>query len=257
LPLNVSRANASSRPLFTAQQQKQKNTNGWSSATARDWPESQVTITSEELLLSENVLRTNGRPTRGTELACEPRRSAQQRNINMQASSVMATSETARSIYVTGLVNAHALENQALAIMQRQVERLEHYPEVSKMLRQHIAETNTQIGRLDQLLGSLGESASSVKDTVTSFIGNLSALAHAPMQDEILKNTFANYAFENYEIASYNSLMVMAEASGHQDSIGLLRQSLNEEERMAAWIRDHVRDVTLKYMDREKRGVNA
>jgi ferritin-like metal-binding protein YciE len=169
----------------------------------------------------------------------------------------MATTQAARSLYVAGLVNAHALENQALSIMQRQVERLENYPEVSNKLHQHIAETNTQIGRLDQVLASLGESASSVKDTITSFMGNLAALAHVPMRDEILKNTFANYAFENYEIASYNSLIAMAEAAGQQDSIELLRQSLAEEERMATWIKDHVRDVTLKYMDREQRGETA
>jgi ferritin-like metal-binding protein YciE len=169
----------------------------------------------------------------------------------------MATSETARSIYVTGLVNAHALENQALSIMQRQIDRLEHYPEVSERLRQHITETNGQIQRLDQLLGMLGESSSSVKDTVTSFMGNMTAMMHAAMQDEILKNTFANYAFENYEIATYNSLLTMAEAVGQQSSMELLRQSLDEEERMAAWIRDHVRDVTLRYMQREERGETA
>ena len=33
-------------------------------------------------------------------------------------------SETAHSIFITGLVNAHALEKQALQIMNRQIERL-------------------------------------------------------------------------------------------------------------------------------------
>jgi ferritin-like metal-binding protein YciE len=169
----------------------------------------------------------------------------------------MATIQAARSIYVTGLVNAHALENQALSIMQCQVEHIENYPEVSNKLHQHIAETNTQIARLDQILASLGERASSVKDTVTSFIGNLAALAHVPMRDEILKNTSANYAFENYEIATYNALIAMAEAAGQSDSIDPLHQSIAGEERMASWIKDHLRDVTLKYVDREQHGEMA
>ena len=35
-----------------------------------------------------------------------------------------------RSIYVTALKNTHALELQALQIMERQVERLQRYPEM-------------------------------------------------------------------------------------------------------------------------------
>ncbi len=37
-----------------------------------------------------------------------------------------------RSIYVTALKNAHAVELQALQIMERQVERLERYPEMER-----------------------------------------------------------------------------------------------------------------------------
>lgn len=36
----------------------------------------------------------------------------------------------AREIYVTALKNTHAVEMQALQIMERQVERLERYPEM-------------------------------------------------------------------------------------------------------------------------------
>ena len=44
-------------------------------------------------------------------------------------------------LYVTGLKNAHAMENQALSIMRPQVNRIEHYPEVADRLNQHIRET--------------------------------------------------------------------------------------------------------------------
>ncbi len=35
-----------------------------------------------------------------------------------------------RSIYVTSLQSTHGLEMMALQIMERQVERLQHYPEM-------------------------------------------------------------------------------------------------------------------------------
>jgi len=51
----------------------------------------------------------------------------------MQGAIVMAE-DTVRSIFVTGLKNAHAMENQALSIMKPQVSRIENYPEVAARL---------------------------------------------------------------------------------------------------------------------------
>lgn len=62
---------------------------------------------------------------------------------------------TTQDIYITGLRNAHAMENQALAIMKPQLQRIEQYPEVAERLDQHIAETEGQIERLDALLEKL------------------------------------------------------------------------------------------------------
>jgi hypothetical protein len=42
----------------------------------------------------------------------------------------------------------------------------------------------------------------------------MAALDHAVAGDEILKNSFANFAFENFEIAAYKSLLTIAEAGG-------------------------------------------
>src|SRR3954469_419968 len=98
-------------------------------------------------------------------------------------------------LYVTGLKNAHAMENQALAIMKPQEKRIESYPEVAQKLAQHIRETEGQIARLEQLLDQVGADRSAVKDTTLSLAGTMAALGHTPAEDEILKNSFANFAF--------------------------------------------------------------
>jgi ferritin-like metal-binding protein YciE len=64
------------------------------------------------------------------------------------------TSET-RSIFITGLRNAHAMENQALSIIKPQVSRIENYPEVARRLEQHIRETEGQVVRLEEILNGL------------------------------------------------------------------------------------------------------
>ncbi len=62
------------------------------------------------------------------------------------------TEQTIRDIFVVGLRNAHALENEALSIMNRQLDRLESYPELAQRLRLHVDETEGQIDRLDTIL---------------------------------------------------------------------------------------------------------
>jgi ferritin-like metal-binding protein YciE len=82
----------------------------------------------------------------------------------------------------------------------------------------------------------------------------MAALAHAPMQDEILKNSFANYAFEHFEIASYRALIEMAGAAGDQQAIPLLQESLQEEIAMAEWAGQNLPDVVNTYIRLETQG---
>lgn len=165
--------------------------------------------------------------------------------------------ESTQSLYVTGLVNARALETQAIELLSRQVERLENYPEMEAALRQHIKESEAQRERLDEILGSMGESNSSIKDFVTGLMGNMAALAHAPMQDEVLKNQMANYAFEHFEIASYKSLLVFADLVGDTRSPTALTQSLREEERMAKWVEDNLEPTVRTFAARAAQGQKA
>jgi len=169
----------------------------------------------------------------------------------------VTSSETTQSIFITALRNTHALEQEALQIMERQLERIDHYPEMADMLRRHINETEEQRRRLEEALHTFGEDRSMLKDAVLGFMGNMAAMAHAPAGDEILKNTFANHAFENYEIAAYKSLITITETAGHHQFITSFQQSLREEEAMARWIFDNVETITRKYLMLEEQGANA
>jgi ferritin-like metal-binding protein YciE len=169
----------------------------------------------------------------------------------------VTSNEDIQSIFITGVRNAHALEKEALQIMERQVERLENYPEMEAVLRKHIAETKQQEERIDAILDGLGTDRSVLKDLATQFMGNMAAIAHAPAGDEILKNTFANHAFENYEIAAYKSLIAMAEAAGHSRFIPSLQQTLREEENAARQINELIEPITRKYLARASSGAKA
>jgi ferritin-like metal-binding protein YciE len=162
-----------------------------------------------------------------------------------------------QDIFVTGLRNAHAMENQALSIMRPQLSRIENYPEVAAQLEKHIRETEGQIQRLEQILDDAGENKSGLKDLALSFTGAMAALGHTVAPDEILKNSFANFAFENFEIAAYKSLIALGQRAGHASAVTLLTANLSEEQAMAQWLDANIEAVTLKYASLRESGETA
>jgi ferritin-like metal-binding protein YciE len=160
---------------------------------------------------------------------------------------------TAKDIYVVGLRNAHAMEVQARELMERQSESLMDYPEVRARVTEHLGETNEQLKRLEQCLDACGESSSTLKDAAQSVMANTMAITHSMAGDEILKDTFANNAFEHFEIAAYKSLLALCDGAGQGSSRKLLEANLKEEEQMAAWIDANVAKVTKQYLAVEQR----
>jgi ferritin-like metal-binding protein YciE len=75
--------------------------------------------------------------------------------------------------------------------------------------------------------------------------------------DEILKDSFANFAFENFEIAAYKSLLAVAEAGGFMSAVAGLKANLREEKAMAEWLDAHVTQLTEKFLSLRLSGKNA
>jgi ferritin-like metal-binding protein YciE len=128
---------------------------------------------------------------------------------------------------------------------------------VAQRLKAHRVETEGQIERLDEILHSLDESASVVKDTTLGLVGNLAALGHTFAPDEILKNSFANFAFENFEVASYKSLITVGETGGFGNALPLLQRTLDEELAMARFCDESLPAITRKYLELRARDETA
>jgi ferritin-like metal-binding protein YciE len=165
--------------------------------------------------------------------------------------------DIAKDILVVGLRNAHAVESQALEILERQAESLKDYPDVQAKVQAHLGETEGQLTRLEQCLEMLDEEPSAMKDTALATLGNFMALANSMSDDAILKNSFASYSFEHYEIAAYESLLELAELAEKLDMMPLLQKSLTEEQAMANWLAQNVRPMTRQYISRRQVGDKA
>ena len=167
------------------------------------------------------------------------------------------TPNEATSLFIAGLKDAHGVEHQALALIDRQLDIIKNYPEVADMLRRHRTETEGQIARLDEILAGFDTKASLIKDTALTITGNLAALAHVPAPDAIIKNSFANHAFEHFEMAAYTGLLTLADIGGHARAVALLQQTLDEETRMADWTLSSLPDLVRKYVARREAGETA
>jgi ferritin-like metal-binding protein YciE len=161
---------------------------------------------------------------------------------------VLPSPETPRDVFITGLRNAHSVEVKAIQLLERQIEALSDYPDVRARLEQHLGETRTQLSRLENILDQLDESPSTIKDTLLAAFGNALVMPQGMAGDAILKGTFASFAFENYEIAAYRSLITMSELVGMPQFRPQLEASLNEEMRMAQWLGDNIQAVTRRYL---------
>ena len=156
--------------------------------------------------------------------------------------------EDARELMITGLKNAHGLEQQAIELLERNVERLEHYPDLQARLRLHLRETRQQQDMVAKALADLSESPSTLKDAVMGLAQNVQAMMHSAASDEVLKNSFTGYAFEHFEIASYTALAVMARAAGEPQVEQMALEILRQEKDMANWLEEHLPGIVNEHL---------
>lgn len=152
---------------------------------------------------------------------------------------------------VDWLRDAHAMEKEAISILERQAERLEEFPEMQARIRQHVQETRSQADRVESCITRLNGGTSTIKDVTGKLMGNLAAMTNAMATDEVVKNAMADYAFEHFEIAAYKALAEAADMTGDRQTAEICRQIMREEEAMAKWMEEHLPAVTRGFLQQE------
>jgi ferritin-like metal-binding protein YciE len=160
----------------------------------------------------------------------------------------------ARSWLVTWLRDAHAMEEQAEAMLAAQAERIDNYPDLEQRIRQHLEETKGQAARLKECLDGLGEGTSMLKDVGGKLAATGQAIGGAFAGDEVMKGSLVSYTFEQMEIASYTALIAAAEHLGEAQIAQACQQNLQEEIAMAEWLSSHLPATTRAFLDRAAAG---
>lgn len=162
-----------------------------------------------------------------------------------------------RKHLIDWLKDAHGMEQKAESLLQRQAERLKHYPEMKARIERHIEETRSQAQRLEGCITRLNGDTSAMKDFSGKVMANMEAIMNAAAEDEVVKNAIGSYSFEHFEIASYRSLIAAAEAVGDQQTAQVCREILEEELAMASWVEENLPKVTKMYLERKAEGEPA
>lgn len=162
-----------------------------------------------------------------------------------------------RETLIEWLKDAHAMEQQAINMMEKQVERTDQYPDLKERIRDHLELTRQQATRVEGCIQKLGGDTSAIKEGVAKFMGSAANLVNQSAGDEVVKNGIADYAFEHFEIASYRALIGAADQLGEDEIRETCEEILEEEEAMASWLETNLPDVTQEYLQRERREQTA
>jgi ferritin-like metal-binding protein YciE len=155
------------------------------------------------------------------------------------------------------LRDAHAMEKGTIDNIERLVGRLKAFPILADRYRTHLQESRRQLERLEQCLKELGTDASFLKDSGMKLAGIAQVYVTGPSSDEPVKHCLAAYGYENFEIASYISLIAAAEACGRPAIKQACEQSLQEERAMARVLEESIPEVTRRYLSDPKAAAAA
>jgi ferritin-like metal-binding protein YciE len=148
------------------------------------------------------------------------------------------------SALLSCLRDVHALEGQAVKLLESGAERVED-EHLEAAFREHLEQTRRHLTWIEELLEQRGAAPSLLKDTALKAGGlNLSAFFGA-QPDSTTKLAGFAFAFEHLEVAAYELLQRVAARAGDEEVVARAEQILAEErqaaERIAAsWDRPDV-----------------
>jgi ferritin-like metal-binding protein YciE len=139
--------------------------------------------------------------------------------------------ETMDDLLLHGLKDIYYAGHQIVKSLPDLIEKVTNR-DLSKGLKDHLAETKNQITRLDQVFQKLGQQPTGTNcPAIDGLINEADEVAGEVADKEVLDAAIVGsaQAVEHYEIARYGTLIAWAEAVGHDDIARLLNTNLNEE----------------------------
>lgn len=162
-----------------------------------------------------------------------------------------------KEILIDWLRDAHAMERASIDNLQRQVNHLEHYPDVRAKFQEQLELTRRQEDRIDEALATMGADKSAIKDAVTRFAGQAQAMMAGVSADEVVKQATTTLAYEEWEIANFRALAAAAQHEGETRLATMFEEMAEQKEEIADWLADAIPDITRRYLSMRAGGASV
>lgn len=139
--------------------------------------------------------------------------------------------KTMDDLLLHGLKDIYYAEHQIVKALPKMVEKATNR-DLKKGLKDHLEETEKQIGRLDQVFKVLGQQPQGVRcPAIDGLIDEADEVAGEVEDKSVLDAAVIGsaQAVEHYEMARYGTLIAWADELGRDDVVRLLTTNLNEE----------------------------
>jgi ferritin-like metal-binding protein YciE len=152
-------------------------------------------------------------------------------NGNSNPEGVMAKEKELKDLFLDTLKDIYFAEKKILSALPKMAKAAQS-PKLKAAFEKHLAETETQVERLDQVFASMDETPKGKTcDAIMGIIEEgkeiIDEYKGMPALDAGL--IAAAQAVEHYEISRYGTLKTWANEMGYKDAVKLLDETLKEE----------------------------
>ena len=139
--------------------------------------------------------------------------------------------ESLRDLYIDELKDLYSAEKQLVRALPKMMKNATN-AQLKEAFRNHLAETEGHVARLEQIFESLESSPRGKKCVgMEGLIEEASELLEEDAEDDVLDAGLISKAqhVEHYEMAGYGTVRTWAQILGEDQHVSLLEQTLQEE----------------------------
>jgi ferritin-like metal-binding protein YciE len=159
--------------------------------------------------------------------------------------------EEQKKIYIAWLNDAHALEENLISVLEKQIADAEAMPEMKDKLQEHLEQTRRHAQLVRSCLTRHGEEPSGGKDMLAKVSAAFAGMSTSMTEDTAVKNVHSGYAAEQMEIASYTVIRAAASELGDMETITACDEILADENEMAQWLLTQIPEVTSAHLQQK------
>ena len=134
-----------------------------------------------------------------------------------------------KDFVIKWLNDAYSMENALIPVLENHAKDAEGLPQQPR-IQEHIETTRRHADRVKECIERLGGDTSTLKTGTAKISGTLQGMSTGAAEDELVKNVISDYASEQFEVASYRSLIAAAEELGDQETVRACQENLREDE---------------------------